>query len=353
MKPLPKTPNLQESVWKLVQQIPFGEVTTFGSIAKSLGDVSASRFVGKLMLHHDHQPHCLCHRIVRADGSIGKFVAGIEQKVQLLRQEGHVVKSRVPTSTNEKPSSDFIIAHGKRWADFHSHAPLTVLADFQRSLATSALIKPIQTVGSSTRASDGSSAAVRIAGVDVSFAPKSDLAVAAYTEVSLADRKSVYTKTYQSRVEFPYISGYLAFRELPLLMALLEQVRAERDLADVLVVDGSGVLHPRQAGIAMMLGVLCDVPTIGVTKKHLCGKVDLQGLDDTSFREITVNGETMGFAMLPGSGTSKPIYVSPGHRCDPVSALGIIQQCRLGRRLPEPIYWADRLSRAEAKQTSV
>ena len=324
---------------------PAGEVTTFGSIAKSLGDVSASRFVGGLMLHHDHQPGCNCHRIVRADGSIGKFVAGTEQKALLLRQEGHLIERQQPKSgSDENAPPDYSITHHRRWADFHSHAPLAVLADFQRSLGTSALIEPIPTADTT---------AIRIAGMDVSFVPKSDLAVAAYTEVSLADRRSVYAKTYQSQVVFPYISGYLAFRELPLLIDLLEQVRAERELADVLVVDGSGVLHPRRAGIAMMLAVLCDVATIGVTKKHLCGQVDLRGLDNNSFREITVNGATTGFAMLPGSGTSKPIYVSPGHRCDPSSALAIAQQCRQGRRLPEPIYWADRLSRAEAKRVVV
>lgn len=240
MKSLPKTPDLAESVWKLVRQIPAGEVTTFGSIAKSLGDVSASRFVGGLMLHHDHQPGCNCHRIVRADGSIGKFVAGTEQKALLLRQEGHLIERQQPKSgSDENALPDYSITHHRRWADFHSHAPLAVLADFQRSLATSALIEPIPTADTT---------AIRIAGVDVSFVPKSDLAVAAYTEVSLADRKSVYAKTYQSRIAFPYISGYLAFRELPLLIDLLEQVRAERELADVLVVDGSGVLHPRQVG---------------------------------------------------------------------------------------------------------
>ena len=74
-------------------------------------------------------------------------------------------------------------------------------------------------------------------------------------------------------VQFPYISSYLAFRELPLLVELLQAVAEERGIADVVMVDGSGVLHPRNAGIATMLGVLLDLPTIGVTKKRLVGTV--------------------------------------------------------------------------------
>ena len=94
-----------------------------------------------------------------------------------------------------------------------------------------------------------------------------------------------------------------------------------------------------------MLGVSMKMRTIGVTKKHLVGQVDISELTKGVVRPITVNEEIAGFAMLPGSGTMKPIYISPGHQIDAVSSLAVLQRCLLGRRLPEPIYWADRISR--------
>ncbi len=343
MKTLPPIPDLVATVWELVRQIPVGSVSTYGLVARALGDVSASRFVGELMLHHDHDDHCVCHRVVRSDGTLGKYVLGIpKQKAKLLRNEGHkidVVRGK-NSSANEQPV--YSMPHGYRWADFRCRPPLKSLADFQHSVATSVVIEPFRTDTSE----------LRVAGVDVSFVPRSKFAVAAYTEVDLESGECSYSKTYQREVTFPYISGYLAFRELPLLMDLLDEVRRERSLAEVLVVDGSGLLHPRGAGVAVMLGVTQEIPTVGVTKKHLCGSVDLTELDANEAREVRVNKDVHGFAMLPGSGTQKPIYVSPGHQCDPQSAMSLVKRCRLGKRLPAPIYWADRISRSDARKAA-
>ena len=87
----------------------------------------------------------------------------------------------------------------------------------------------------------------------------------------------VWSAKIRRAIRFPYITSYLTFRELPILLELLGEVRAAGRMAPVLLVDGSGILHPRRFGVASHLGVAADAATIGVTKKLLCGKVDIGG----------------------------------------------------------------------------
>jgi deoxyribonuclease V len=104
-------------------------------------------------------------------------------------------------------------------------------------------------------------------------------------------------------------------------------------------------LHPRRAGAASHFGVAADVPTIGVTKKLLCGQVDIEGMQPLEARPIVFEDRLAGLAIRPTSGSLRPLFVSPGHRVDLTFAEQAVRQTLLGRRLPEPIYWADRLSK--------
>jgi deoxyribonuclease V len=191
-----------------------------------------------------------------------------------------------------------------------------------------------------------------VGGVDLSYVPARNMAVAAFVELDLDSWEVSYEKLACRPVSFPYISSYLAFRELPLLLELMDKVRRDRELPRVVMVDGSGILHPRRAGIAAMLGAVADVTTVGVTKKHLAGQVEIRGMQSGEARRITLHGRLCGYALLPGSGTHKPLYVSPGAGIDATSALTLVERTLRGRRLPEPIYWADRLSRERAKSRS-
>ena len=79
--------------------------------------------------------------------------------------------------------------------------------------------------------------------------------VAAYCLVDTVTGALVWSTSIRRCVRFPYISSYLTFRELPLLLALLEEVRTSRRSGPVVLVDGTGILHPRRVGIATHLGV--------------------------------------------------------------------------------------------------
>ena len=160
--------------------------------------------------------------------------------------------------------------------------------------------------------------------------------------------------TTRRRVEFPYISSYLAFRELPILLDLLQRVQAAQPLAELLMVDGSGIAHPRRMGLATMLGIATAVPTVGITKKLLCGQVDLTRMRFGEERPIRDSDrQPIGIATLPWPRTGKPVYVSPGHLVSVAQAARLVRSYLGERRLPDPIYWADRISRQAARSCGV
>lgn len=142
--------------------------------------------------------------------------------------------------------------------------------------------------------------------------------------------------------DFPYVPGYLSFREAPAILAALRRLRAAPDL---LLVDGQGLAHPRRFGIACHIGVLADLPTIGVAKSRLIGTYDEPGGERGAWSPLVDRGEVIGAALRTRSGT-RPVFVSTGHRVCLETAIALVLRCAPRYRLPEPIRQADRLSRA-------
>ncbi len=222
------------------------------------------------------------------------------------------------------------------YATFQGAPPLRQLERLQQALCRRLVLS-------------GPSDLQRIAGVDVSY--RGSWACAAYVEIDPTTRDVAWSLTTQRRVEFPYISSYLAFRELPVLLDLLARVQTVHPLAEVLLVDGSGIAHPRQMGLATMLGIVTAIPTIGVTKKLLWGEVDLKDIrfgDERPIRDP--QQQCVGMATLPWVRSGQPIFVSPGHRISVDQATRLVRAQLGARCLPDAIYWADRLSRRAAEQ---
>ncbi len=327
---LENLPDLRQHLWGLIAQIPAGRVTTCGQLAAALGDVVAARWVGQETLHHRHAPGCSCHRVVRAGGELGGYVTGEPaEKRQRLSVEG----VRVENNRVDLAACSFI--------EFRTGRPLEKLRKLQESL-----VEKYSDVTADRLP-------VYIGAVDVSYAAGGQ-AVAAYGLFPLATPDEVsWSTTCRQSIEFPYISTYLAFRELPVLLRLIDVVRASDKLAEVILVDGSGILHPRRAGIATMLGIVADVPTIGLTKKLLCGAVDTTDLAPGELRPVLLADEHLGFAVGPPSGSKKPLYVSPGHRTNVDYCRQVIEQIVSAEsadrhRLLAPIFAVDRLSRRHA-----
>ena len=193
-----------------------------------------------------------------------------------------------------------------------------------------------------------------VAGVDVSY-PTQDEGIAAYTLFDMRDGRLLWTRTVRRRLSFPYVSSYLTFRELPIYVELFAEVRAAGKLADMVLVDGTGILHPRRSGIASALGVVADVATVGVTKKLLCGTVDIKGMEAFEKRPVFATpadeeaDQACGVAIRTTAGSRRLLFVSPGHRVNLATAEAVVSRFLLGHRLPEPLYLADRLSRAAGR----
>ncbi|MGN6278003.1 MAG: endonuclease V [Sphingomonas sp.] len=135
----------------------------------------------------------------------------------------------------------------------------------------------------------------------------------------------------------PYVPGYLGFREVPALLAILEQMPHTPDL---LLIDGQGIAHPRRCGFATHLGVVADLPTIGCAKSILCGKVEGDlgpAAGDTA--PLIDRGEQVGVALRTRP-RANPIYVSIGHRVSLETAIAWVMNLTDGRRLPLPIRLA-------------
>ena len=153
-------------------------------------------------------------------------------------------------------------------------------------------------------------------------------------------------------LSIPYVPGLLAFREGGPIRAALAALDAEPDL---LVCDGSGRIHFREAGVATHIGVLVDAPSVGVAKRLLCGEPD-ESTDErpagwrtpiradervTTAEPGTVIGHALQSRQYPNSRRVNPLYVSPGHRVSTGTATDLVEALCAGYKLPEPTRLAD------------
>ncbi|KAH9509910.1 hypothetical protein Btru_044598 [Bulinus truncatus] len=202
-----------------------------------------------------------------------------------------------------------------------------------------------------------------IGGVDISFIKGNNVdACASLCVVRMPDLELVYQKMEMIQLTQPYISGFLAFREVPPLLKLLDDLktRAPQYFPDVLLIDGNGILHPRGFGLACHLGVLAHVPTVGVAKtlisaqgiiddqNHRNKKLKLKEAGD-GFELISDTGETLGMCLRVHDKAPNPIYVSVGHMISLKSSVWLALECSK-YRIPEPVRRADIDSREYIRQ---
>ncbi|MEY9933597.1 deoxyribonuclease V [Catenulispora sp. GP43] len=180
-----------------------------------------------------------------------------------------------------------------------------------------------------------------VAGLDVAYAIDSSR-VAGAVVVLDADTLAVEDMaTAVMDVEFPYVSGLLAFREMPALISALERLSVE---PDVLVCDGYGIAHPRRFGLACHLGVLAGKPALGVAKTAFVGRAVEPGIQRGEAADLVHGGEVVG-AVLRTQLSTKPVYVSPGHLITVDDATRLALRLATKYRLPETTRLADQLSR--------
>ncbi|XP_074900261.1 endonuclease V isoform X1 [Buteo buteo] len=198
----------------------------------------------------------------------------------------------------------------------------------------------------------------RVGGVDLSYIKGDDTsACASLVVLSYPALEVLYEDCQMVAVSAPYVAGFLAFREVPFLVEAVQRLQQEEPKLkpQVLLVDGNGLLHPRGFGVACHLGVLTDLPCIGVAKNLL--QVDglvrnelhreqirsLQREGDT-FPLTGTSGRVLGLVLRSYNNSSKPLYISVGHRVCLETAVRLVKSC-CRYRIPEPIRQADIRSR--------
>lgn len=196
------------------------------------------------------------------------------------------------------------------------------------SLRTSVFAKNLRTVG----------------GVDCAYATIKGCptAIACAVVLSFPGLELLEEAFHAKPVTFPYIPGYLSFRELHSMLGTLTKLKI---VPDVLFVSGQGVAHPRGLGIASHLGVVAGLATIGIAKKPLFGLFQAPSLEAGSVSGLIHpdDGSIIGFVVRAKTNV-KPLYVSPGHRIDAETAVSVALQCIRKTKLPVPLHLADRLA---------
>ncbi len=175
---------------------------------------------------------------------------------------------------------------------------------------------------------------------DVTYVGEKETVAAAIVVVDAASGAVVEERTATVSGAFPYVPGFLTFREGPAVLAAWRKLRRK---PDAMLFDGHGIAHPRRFGIASHIGVILSVPSVGCAKRRLVGEHGEPGPDRGDWVPLTIDGETVGAVLRTRTGV-KPVFVSPGHRADIGSAIALVLRFCSRYRLPDPARRAHQLT---------
>lgn len=178
-----------------------------------------------------------------------------------------------------------------------------------------------------------------IGGADISFDRGSDAVYAGIVTLDMESLHPVAWSLVTTEIDFPYIPGLLAFREMPSLTDAWKQLEEK---PDVLIMDGHGLAHPRRMGIATHFGISENWPTIGCAKNILTGDYVEPEIEKGSYEPVTDGDEVIGCALRTRTNVN-PVFISPGHRVSFDNARLLVLRSVTRFKLPETTRWAHRL----------
>ena len=181
-----------------------------------------------------------------------------------------------------------------------------------------------------------------VAGIDIGFEADNTVTRAAVVVLSYPDLGLLDQAVAKRPTTFPYVPGLLSFRETPAALEALEKLAIHPDL---MLCDGQGRAHPRRFGLACHIGLLSNIPAIGVAKSRLIGEHGEVGEERGSQQPLIHNGEKIGMVLRTRTNV-KPLYISVGHRISLETAMDYVLRCAPKYRLPETTRQADKLASA-------
>jgi len=183
-----------------------------------------------------------------------------------------------------------------------------------------------------------------VAGADAAYTTNE--VIAGITVMSVPQLKVECMSIAAEKVQFPYIPGLLAFREGPAVISAYEKLE---QVPDVILFNGHGYAHPRRCGLASHLGILLDIPSIGVADKLMVGVSGTIGADRGSMAPVDDGNERIAMSVRTKE-NARPIYISIGHKVDLDQAVDLVIATTTRHRIPEPLWLTDQYVRKESKK---
>ena len=208
-------------------------------------------------------------------------------------------------------------------------------------LSPKAAIELQKKLADQVRATDELPAKIKtVAGIDLGYDEATNTCRVVAVVLGFPELQLVETTEAVLPITFPYVPGLLSFRETPAALEALEQLKR---LPDLILCDGQGLAHPRKFGIACHIGVLTEIPTIGVAKSLLVGHFENLGSIRGSTAPLIYKDEQIG-AVLRTRDDVQPLYISIGHKISLPTAIDFVLKCAPKYRLPETTRLADKLA---------
>ena len=142
-----------------------------------------------------------------------------------------------------------------------------------------------------------------------------------------------------------YAPGLLAAREGGMLETSIRALLATGSRPDVLLIDATGRDHPRRAGLALHLGAMLDLPSVGVTHRPLLATGHEPGDEAGAWSDLVIDGDVVGRWLRTRRGV-RPLAIHAGWRTDPDTAIEVALRVTSAARTPEPL----RLARTAARE---
>ena len=175
-----------------------------------------------------------------------------------------------------------------------------------------------------------------VGGTAVSIDAANNMVHAALVVLGYPGLEPIEQYGVSQEMRFDYMSGLLTFREGAPLMSLFRRVSQNLDLV---LFHSHGQAHPRRFGLASHLGVLLDIPSIGISNKILVGRYARLSNEKFSVQPIMDGSELVGMA-LRSRENKNPIFISIGHKADLDSSVGLVKSLVRQYKAPEPIRLA-------------
>ena len=298
--------DLIQILENLINQIPKGKITTYKEMALAIGSIYATRFIYNAI----RKINGPWWRVVNEKGEIKD-----KKHLELLKKEGITIENNKIINLTKYLYRDLKI----------DHKPLERLRRYQIELS-----KKISLY-------DDFSDINIIGGVDLSY--KNNKAIVVYTLLDIEKLKLLKFYVFEEHVSFPYIPTFLSFREGDPILKTFNRVEPK---PNVLFVNGQGIAHPVKMGLASYIGVVLDIPTVGITKKHLYGEIKENKIYDK-------DGNQIGWVIKKNG---KTVYVSPGNKLSLESSKELAEKTWIKGQYPEPIRIADEISKKVKKRNN-